>query len=148
MYPFFGCNSMITQNIEKVNIDYSKKKSFYILHKSGVFVLFNYDRLQESIKQSGKTKTYLCEKMGKPNYYLRDVIKQKNKIPEELQKILANELGVTVEWLNGAESAENPPPVGDGLSEATLALLDEVAGMNESEIYHLIDVIRAVKGKK
>jgi len=84
--------------------------------------LFNYDRLQESIKQSGKTKTYLCEKMGKPNYYLRDVIKQKNKIPEELQKILADELGVTVEWLNGAESAESPPPVGDGLVDKISAL--------------------------
>lgn len=56
--------------------------------------------------------------------------------------------GFEVQEIGIEEETENPPPVGDGLSEATLALLDEVAGMNESEIYHLIDVIRAVKGKK
>lgn len=78
------------------------------MHKLGVSVLSDYDRLKEAIQNSGKKKKYLCEKMGKPPYYLRDVIKQKNKIPEDLQKILAEELFVTVEWLNGADDSIYP----------------------------------------
>lgn len=62
--------------------------------------MFNYDKLEQLIANSGKTKTYLCKKMGKPAYYLRDVLKQKTAIPNELQNILADELGTTVEYLN------------------------------------------------
>lgn len=68
--------------------------------------MFNYDKLESAIKNSGKTKKYLCSKLDRPSYYLRDVIKQKNSIPPEYQTILANELGVSVEWLN--DEAEKP----------------------------------------
>lgn len=62
--------------------------------------MFNYGKLEEAIASSGKKKTYLCQRLNRPPYYLRDVIKQKNAIPEEYQKILAEELGVTVNYLN------------------------------------------------
>lgn len=69
--------------------------------------MFNYAKLEACIKQSGKTKTYLCKQLGRPPYYLRDVLRQKNIIPEEYQAILADELGVTVAFLNDAETESN-----------------------------------------
>lgn len=72
--------------------------------------MFNYDKLVNAIEQSGKTKTYLCQKLGRPPYYLRDVIKQKNAIPSEYQNILAHELGVTVEYLNDSVEQKEKLP--------------------------------------
>ena len=40
------------------------------------------------------------------------------------------------------------PAPESGLSEARRALLDAIDGMSEEEIYHLIDVIAAVKGMR
>lgn len=71
--------------------------------------MFDYDKLAVLIEQSGKTKTHLCKAMGKPGYYLRDVLKQKTAIPDELQTILAKELGTTVEYLNGKFEQKEMP---------------------------------------
>lgn len=106
--------------------------------------MFNYDKLERAIKESGKTKTYLCQKMNRPAYYLRDVIKQKNAIPSEQQRILADELGVTVEWLND-ETTEKPAAKSDGLSEkdsefirmynaAPAWLQDQIRNILEAEV--------------
>lgn len=66
--------------------------------------------------------------------------------PATLQKI-ASYFHITVEEL--VEEQKNPAPSeGDGLSPARRELLAEVDGMTEEEIFHLLDVIRAVKGKK
>lgn len=74
--------------------------------------MFNYDKLENAIAKSGKTKTYLCQKLNRPAYYLRDVLKQKNIIPMEYQIILAGELGVSVEWLNDeTDTKEKVAPV-------------------------------------
>lgn len=85
--------------------------------------MFNYDKLKNAIANSGKTKTYLCEKMNRRPYYLRDVLRQKNTIPPDLQKILAKELGVTVAYLNDEEER----PAGketSGLSEEAIELIN------------------------
>lgn len=76
------------------------------MHKFEVINLFNYDKLEECIRKSGKTRTYLCSQLGRPAYYLRDVIRQRNSIPEDYQRILADELGVTVAYLNDLESLD------------------------------------------
>ena len=81
--------------------------------------MFNYDKLEKAIKESGKTKTYLCQKMNRPAYYLRDVLKQKNAIPSEQQRILADELGVTVEWLNDEETEKPATISGNRLDSET-----------------------------
>lgn len=106
--------------------------------------MFNYDKLERAIKESGKTKTYLCQKINRPAYYLRDVIKQKNAIPPEHQQILADELGVTVEWLNDQET-EKPAAKSDGLSKndsdfirmynaAPAWLQDQIRNLLEAEV--------------
>lgn len=97
----------ITHIFELVNNKILKILGFVKTHKMEVLLLFNYDKLKAAIEASGKSKTYLCKRLERPPYYLRDVIRQKNNIPDEYQKILATELGVTVEYLNDQD--ENKP---------------------------------------
>lgn len=87
--------------------------------------MFNYDKLDKAIRDSGKTRTYLCQKLGRPPYYLRDVLRQKNNIPLEYQKILADECGVTVEYLNDIsdKNEKTASPTTDGLSEYDIKAL-------------------------
>lgn len=47
-----------------------------------------------------------------------------------------------------APENEKEPAPESGLSKARQALLDAVDGMSEDEIYHMIDVISAVKGMR
>lgn len=101
--------------------------------------MFNYDKLEKAIKQSGKTKTYLCQKMGRPVYYLRDVIKQKNAIPSELQRILADELGVTVAWLND-EEAEIPVTISsNGETEEFIRLYQNAPAWLQDQVRALLE---------
>lgn len=81
--------------------------------------MFNYDKLNEAIEKSGKTKAHLCRKLGRPPYFLRDVVRIKTALSSGDQKILADELGVTVAWLNDEEEniKKEPVAVSNELSE-------------------------------
>lgn len=79
--------------------------------------MFNYDKLDTLIKESGKTKTFLCKQIGKPPYYLRDVLKQRTTVPYDYQVILARELGVTVAYLNDEEETKKPATEVTGKSD-------------------------------
>jgi hypothetical protein len=70
--------------------------------------MFRYDRLEELIKESGKSKTYLCKQLDRPAYYLRDVIRQQNVIPTYYQYVLAYELDTTVDYLNDKSDIPHP----------------------------------------
>ena len=92
--------------------------------------VFDYERLKQAIEESGKTRTYLCGKLGRPAYYLRDVIRQRNAIPEDYQLILAEELDVTVEWLRGETDEKKPATVsgsGSGSRDKLLELLPNIS---------------------
>lgn len=109
--------------------------------------MFNYDKLEKAVAESGKTKTYLCNKLGRPKYYLRDVIRQKNAIPEEYQTILAAELGVTVAYLNDEpeEIKKDPTPkTGNEVSDLdafTLNILHKLTPeFQEKAIAHLLEL--------
>lgn len=102
----------ITHIFGLVNNKILKILGFVKTHKMEVLLLFNYDKLKAAIEASGKSKTYLCKRLERPPYYLRDVIRQKNNIPDEYQKILATELGVTVEYLN--DQNEKKPALFEG----------------------------------
>lgn len=107
--------------------------------------MFNYDKLEQEIAKSGKTKTYLCQKLNRPSYYLRDVIKQKNIIPEDYQKILAKELGVTVEYLNDIEDIkEKAAPVsGSDLSKRDIEFLNIFRQLSVEEQDLFLKMFRA-----
>lgn len=72
--------------------------------------MFRYDRLDELVKETGKKKNYLSEKIGFAGRYLNDAKKQNSDIKLEKVKILAAELGTTAEYLRG-ETDEKKPAV-------------------------------------
>lgn len=79
--------------------------------------MFKYDRLEELISESGKTKVSLCKKINKCPTYLRDAKKQNTDISGETLRILAEELGTSIEYLTGETNEKKPIPVSeDGLS--------------------------------
>ena len=96
----------------------------------------------------------LCEKYGRQlkknalSQYIHDKVEPRR----DMIALLAEALNVDDAWLTGYDvpmERNTPVPiVEDGLSPAREALLNEVDSMNEEEIYHLLDVIRAVKGVK
>lgn len=144
MYPWVGYVHMITHFLEFVNLNSQVFEYLACYTKMGGDVLFNYDKLADAIEQSGKTKTYLCQKLGRPAYYLRDVIKQKNAIPPEYQTILAHELGVTVEYLNDSAEQKEKPPVNNRelqlnmSSDEWRAIISQMSNDQRKEIMDII----------
>ena len=66
--------------------------------------MFRYDRLDERIKETGKKKVYLCERLNRAPTYLRDAKKQHTNIKGEYLRILADELDTTPEYLTGEKN--------------------------------------------
>lgn len=149
MYPWVGYVHMITHFFEFVNLNSQVFEYLACYTKMGGDILFNYDKLADAIEQSGKTKTYLCQKLGRPAYYLRDVIKQKNAIPPEYQTILAHELGVTVEYLNdSAEQKEKPAHDVDELDKETIELREIWDNSDADERQALLEMARLIKKRR
>ena len=145
MYPWVGYVHMITHFLEFVNLNSQVFEYLACYTKMGGDVLFNYDKLADAIEQSGKTKTYLCQKLGRPAYYLRDVIKQKNAIPPEYQTILAHELGVTVEYLNdGAEQKEKPAHNVDELSDLKKQAHSLIDGISDEKLKEYMPALERI----
>ena len=111
--------------------------------------MFNYDKLDTLIDESGKTKSFLCRQMGKPVYYLRDVLKQRTAIPLELQEILARELGVTVAYLNDEEQTKKPATevTGEGLDVIRDEIMPRVANLSQAEVIRLMGELAAYMQK-
>lgn len=100
--PFFGGPDIkIPHNLELCKPFLTLFLEFVNSHKLEGAFLFRYDRLEELIKGSGKSKIYLCKKMNLGPTYLRDAKKQNSNIKDEPLRILAEELGTTPEYLRG-----------------------------------------------
>lgn len=120
--------------------------------------MFNYDRLKQCIDESGKTKSYLCRCLGRPDYYLKYVIRQKNSIPWNYQEILARELGTTVEYLNGLTDEKSPslqnekapapvfPGTGSKADELRRQIYDMTASMSVDDLEHLHALLSRSRG--
>ena len=112
--------------------------------------MFDYDKLERLIRESGKTKSHLCRAMGKPVYYLRDAIGQKTAIPDELQAILADELGVTVEYLNGLTDQKEKSPASEdvGLDPETIQLREIWESADREERKALLAMAEMLKARR
>ena len=119
------------------------------MHNSMGAGMFNYDKLDTLIDESGKTKSFLCRQMGKPVYYLRDVLKQRTAIPLELQEILARELGVTVAYLNDEETNKKPATevTGEGMDVIRDEIMPRVANLSQAEVIRLMGELAAFMQK-
>ena len=118
------------------------------MHNSMGAGMFNYDKLDTLIDESGKTKSFLCRQMGKPVYYLRDVLKQRTAIPLELQEILARELGVTVAYLNDEEQTKKPvTEVTGNVDVIRDEIMPRVANLSQAEVIRLMGELAAYMQK-
>lgn len=94
--------------------------------------MFRYDRLDELIKETGKKKNYLSEKIGHAGRYLNDAKKQNTDIKLEEVKVLAEELGTTAEYLRG-ETDEKKPALPKE-SELDRALISRLVQLSPEEL--------------
>lgn len=111
--------------------------------------LFNYNRMESMIAQSGKTKLHLCRAMGVSKTYLRDAKKQGTDISGEKLHILAAELNTTPEYLRGETddpAIKKAPGINaEGLSVARKALLDAVDGLTDEQCEKLLGIVLEAK---
>ena len=77
-------------------------------HKYGGVVLFNYDRFNDLVKQTGVKKAHICRVLIKSPYYLRDAEKTKADLDDETVVAIANILHTTPAYLRG-ETDDNKP---------------------------------------
>lgn len=109
------------------------------------------DRIHDIRKAKGLSGDEVAARAGihRATYYRYEGGDLKNMKLDKLHKI-AEALEVhpadLIVWDWGSEKPLNSE--NSELSEARRALLAEIDGMTEEEVYHLLDVIRAVKGKK
>lgn len=148
--PFSGGPDIkIPHNLELCKPFLTLFLEFVNSHKLEGTFLFRYDRLEELIKGSGKSKIYLCKKMNLGPTYLRDAKKQNSNIKDEPLRILAEELNTTPEYLRGETddpSIKKAPGINaEGLSAARKALLDAVDGLTDEQCEKLLGIVLEAK---
>ena len=108
--------------------------------------MFRYDRLDERIKETGKKKVYLCEKLNRAPTYLRDAKKQNTNIKGEDLRILADELETTPEYLTGKTDIKEKSPAPEGAEP-----FPNYFGLTEEEkrkVSDYIDLLLAARQKE
>ena len=148
--PFSGGSDIkIPHNLELCKPFLTLFLEFVNSHKLEGTFLFRYDRLEELIKGSGKSKIYLCKKMNLGPTYLRDAKKQNSNIKDEPLRILAEELNTTPEYLRGETDdpgiKKAPGINAEGLSAARKALLDAVDGLTDEQCEKLLGIVLEAK---
>ena len=90
------------------------------MYKLGVLFLFDYDRLEELIKETGITKKSIADRIGrKPSIF--QAWRDKKSMPSVDQiKIVAEILHTTPDYLLGQTNEKTPTTQSDGGSEVKL----------------------------
>ena len=70
----------------------------------------DFDRFDNLVKESGKSKSYLSRKVNKPVYYLKDAKKCNINIPDDILEVFASELNTTVDYLTGKSDIKEKSP--------------------------------------
>ena len=99
--------------------------------------MINYERLMTLIKQKGKTKTYLCKKLGRGAYFLRDAQNANQDIPEEFIRILADELNTSYEYLTNqtdCPDAKQPLYASTKNEEKLLTLFRQLSEIDQMRV--------------
>ena len=109
--------------------------------------MFNYDRLDQLVKETGKKKNYLSMKMGFSGRYLNDAKKQNTDIKGEPLRVLAEELGTTPEYLTGETDEKNPTTEVAGLSDAQKSAMELIRKMDEKTLERFVAAAKAMLGE-
>ena len=86
--------------------------------------MFNYDRLNALVKETGIKKAHINRLLGDNPYYLRDAEKNKRDISGRALRIIADALDTTPEYLTGKSDEKKPTPEGELDSELADFLQD------------------------
>ena len=108
--------------------------------------MFMFDRLDCLRKEAGKSKTYLCELVQKPNYYLRDIQKDGTVPPIEFIKIWADNLNTTPEYLMG-ESDQKEKATGIAADSYKAKLLQLAQDLDEEKAAKMLEMAKVMFGK-
>ena len=109
--------------------------------------MFNYDRLDQLVKETGKKKNYLSMKMGFSGRYLNDAKKQNTDIKGGPLRVLAEELGTTPEYLTGETDEKNPTTEVAGLSDAQKSAMELIRKMDEKTLERFVAAAKAMLGE-
>lgn len=98
-------------------------------------LLLNIVKLEEVAKESGKSFSFLSEKvLGKYRTFLKDVKAGKAKLSLEQQQLLVEDLNVSIEWLNDeTDIKEKATAKSDGLTNKEMKLLNIFRSLSEDE---------------
>lgn len=92
----------------------------------------NFDKLDKLIKETGKSKSYLCSLIGRDRYYIRDCKKTGN-VPEDVIYTWAKDLGTSFEYLT--DITDDPSP--DYFLKITLSTEKRIGAVLEDRLYSL-----------
>ncbi len=91
--------------------------------------MLDFTRLEERAKEKGISITFLCGKVGRAWYYVRDAKKTGSPVPADYIAAWADILDTTPEYLTGAtaqkEKPDAIPPEIRILARKTGAIMDE-----------------------
>lgn len=106
--------------------------------------MFNYDRMDELFRETGKKKGAVLNALNKPTYYFTNCLKTSKDLPDEEVEIIAAELGTTAAYLRG-ETDEKTPPAEPGAEKLIYAMLND---MSAKELLELSEYIMKLAKEK
>ena len=83
----------------------------------------NFDKLDDLLKKTGKSKAHLCKLVERDRYYIRDC-KRSGNVPDEYIKIWADSLGTTYEYLT--DQTDDPLPTLEQLADMAESLEERI----------------------
>lgn len=101
------------------------------LHKKGVFILVNYDRIKEMAKKQGVSLSFLAKKLDMYPSYISDAKNKGLDLPDERIQIIADILNCSKAYLKG----ESDNSVDDDLLDNVIVIDDDLL-QKCGDIYH------------
>lgn len=111
----------------------------------------DFDRFDNLVKESGKSKSYLSRKVNKPVYYLKDAKKCNINIPDDILEVFASELNTTVDYLTGKSDIKEKPTLNEdeldlsGLSDVKREFISQIVSMNDDQVHALAALLDKFK---
>lgn len=112
-----------------------------------------FSRIYSLAKDNGVSITFLCSKVGRPRYYLRDAENKGISIPPDVISTWAQILNTTPEYLTGETDIKEKPTATESneLSQEAIKLasrIEKLSPENRAKLSELIDLYQAYQGKK
>lgn len=118
---------------------------FVVIHKGGVCILLDFDRLNELLKSKGVKKSFLADQLGKNRSIFSDWEAGKSQPKPEYITIIATLLGTTPAYLTGESDDSGLPPEPP---EKQKKLLAEANSLSDAELEKALEYIQFLKSQR